>query len=78
MVLTTPKTEASCMYYSRKHSEYNFLIYDVDRHEGFCYVWSENDAKKGSNKVASCLLNYIEKRASEGIKDFYLWSDCCA
>lgn len=76
-VLATPKTEASSLYYKRKLSVYNFTIYDVGRHEAYCYVWSENDARKGSNEVASCLLDYFEKRVSEGITDFFLWSDNC-
>ena len=58
-VLTTPHSEASCLYYKRKLSVYNFTIYDVGRHKGYCYVWCENDAKKGSNEVASCILDYI-------------------
>lgn len=58
-------------------SVYNFTIYDITRHEDFCYLWSENEAKKGSNEVSSCLLQYIEKRASEGVTDFLLWSDNC-
>lgn len=76
-VLIIPKTEASSLYYNRKLSVFNFTIYDVIRHEAYCYMWSENDAKKGSNEVVSCLLDFIEKKASMGIKDFFLWSDNC-
>ena len=32
-VLTTPKTEASSLYYKRKLSTYNFTIYDIARHK---------------------------------------------
>lgn len=66
-VLTTLKTEACSLYYKRKLSVYNFTIYDVIRHEATCYVWSENDTKKGSNEVASCLFHYIETKSSLGI-----------
>lgn len=76
-ILSTPKTEASCLYYKRKLSVYNFTIYDVVRHEGFCYVWTENDAKKGANEVSSCLLHYIQKKVEDGVNNFSLWSDNC-
>lgn len=77
-VLSTRKTEASSYYYQRKLSVYNFTVYDIARHEATCYVWSENDAKKGSNEVASCLLHYIETKSSLGITEFFMWSDNCA
>lgn len=69
---------AGVLYYKRKLSVYNFTIYDIGRHEAFCYIWSEDEARKGSNEVASCLFHYIQKKASEGIVDFLLWSDNCA
>lgn len=65
------------MYYSRKLSVYNFTIYDVGRHRALCYVWSENDAKKGSNEVGSCLLHFFETMAKEGVTEFWLYSDNC-
>ena len=77
-VLSSPKTEASCLYYKRKLSVFNFTIYDIVLHEGVCYIWSENDAKKGSNEVASCLQDFIIKKISKGIKKFFFWSDNCA
>ena len=77
-VLNTPKSDASCLYYKRKLSTYNFTIYDVGCCKGYCYVWTEDDAKRGSNEVTSCLLHFIEMKVTEGIKHFYLWSDNCA
>ena len=78
-VLVTPKSEASSLYYKRKLSVYNFTIFDITRHEGFCYVWTENDANRGSNEVASCLYDYMSKRvACLGVNEFLLWSDNCA
>lgn len=77
-VLVTPKTEASCMYYKRKLSVYNFTIYEVGSHQGVCYVWSEHEANRGSCEVASCLLHFIEKRVNEGIVNFTCYADNCA
>ena len=61
-VLCTPKAEASSLYYKRKLSVSNFTIYDIGTHEAYCYVWDENDAKKGLNEVASCVLDFIKKK----------------
>lgn len=77
-VLTTPKSEFSCLYYKRKLSVYNFTIYDIVRHKAYCYVWSENEAKRGSNEVASCLLHYFEMMVSHGVDTFLLYSDNCS
>ena len=77
-VLTIPKTEASSLYYKRKLSVYNFTVYDVINHKAYCYIWNENDAKIGSNEVASCLFHYIQKMVDEGIKNFLLYSDNCS
>ena len=76
-ILLTPKTEAGCLYYKRKLSVYNFTIYDIACHEGFCYVWTESDAKKGGNEVSSCLLNYIARKVADGVENFILWCDNC-
>ena len=58
-------------------SVYNFTVYDVLKHKAYCYLWSENDAKKGSNEVASCLLHFIELKIAEGISKFSSYSDNC-
>lgn len=43
-VLQTPQSKTASFYYRRKHSIYNFTIYDVGSHKGYCYVWTENEA----------------------------------
>lgn len=62
-VLSAPHTEASCLYYKRKLAIYNFT--------------TENDAKRGSDEVSTCVLNYIERKVNQGIKEFWLYSDNC-
>lgn len=46
--------------------------------KGFCYMWDESVAKRGANEVSSCLLNFIERNAKDGVKEFRFWSDNCA
>lgn len=54
-VLNTPKTEKSSLYYKRKLSVCNFTIFEITRHERVCYLWRENDAKRGSNEVCQLI-----------------------
>lgn len=77
-VLNVPKIEASSAYYKRKLSMYNFTIYDIGRSDGFCYVWTEDIGNKGSNEIASYLLDFIETMAKKGATDFRFYSDNCA
>lgn len=59
-VLSCPHGQMSVLYYKRKLSCYNFTIFDVSTKKGYCYVWDESVAKRGSNEVASCLYNFIK------------------
>lgn len=76
-IVNTPRSEASALYYKRKLNVYNSTIFDVVAKQSYCYVWSENYARKGSNEVASCLLDFTEKRVAEGITEFRFYSDNC-
>lgn len=76
-VLQTPQGNCSLFYYRRKHSVYNFTIYDIGPHEGYCYLWTENIGKKGPNEIASFVMDYIEKKSSNGVKRFIFYSDNC-
>lgn len=77
-VLLVPHCEASAVYYKRKITVYNFTIYDMGRHEGFCYVWHEGIGKKGANEMASYVFSFIEKRAQQGVTSFIFYSDNCS
>lgn len=39
----------------QKYSMYNLTFYESQTQKGFCYLWDECDAKRGSNEVATCL-----------------------
>ncbi|KAJ0179800.1 hypothetical protein K1T71_004391 [Dendrolimus kikuchii] len=73
--LSTPHGETS--YYKRKLSIFNFTVFEMALKKGICYMWPETTTKRGSNEVASCLLQFIEISARKGIKDVCLWSDNC-
>lgn len=77
-VLSCPQGRTSIFYYRRKLSVSNFTISDEGKYEDFCFVYDETIAKKGANEVASFLLHFIEKKVTEGIEQFILYSDNCA
>ncbi|KAK3909537.1 hypothetical protein KUF71_019640, partial [Frankliniella fusca] len=76
-VISLPKTEAGMVFYKRKLSTYNFTVYDKTFKKGYCYLWDESEAKRGANEIATCVLLFIKKKVSEGITDFFIWSDNC-
>ena len=77
-VLTTPSSNVSTLYYSRKLNVFNFTVYEQACHakRGLCYIWDESNGKRGSCEVATCLINYILSLPSE-VKTLTLYSDCC-
>ena len=77
-VLNCPHGEASDFYYKRKLGLYNLSVYDLKSADGFCYMWPEHVAERGSNEMASCVLAYIKKKSEEGYKIIFLFSDNCA
>lgn len=76
-VIPIPQSDKSSFYYKCKLSLYNFTIFDVNSKDGFCYIWTEQIAKRGGNEVASCLFNFIEIMVEHGKKTFHFYSDNC-
>ncbi|KAJ8688004.1 hypothetical protein QAD02_023799 [Eretmocerus hayati] len=77
-VLSYPKAETNALHYLSKFHTYNETIYDVGKHKGYCYVWPEHEAKRGSDETASVVLDYLDRKESEGFKEFILYCDNCA
>lgn len=76
-VLNTPQGEASSFYYKRKFATYNLMIYDIGKKMGYCYVWNESEAKRGSNEIGTCLLKFIKHMTKKGVNEFRFYSDNC-
>lgn len=76
-VLICPKVDNSAAYYMRKLNVLNFTVYDVLKHQGFCYPWDESEAARGANEIATCVFFFIEIKVKEGILVFIFWSDNC-
>lgn len=75
--LNIPKAETNILYYKRKFSMYNCTVYDIGRKKGYCYVWREDVGKKGSNEVASFVLDFIKRKVEDNISEFIFYADNC-
>jgi len=76
-VLNTPQGEASSFYYKRKFAVYNFTVYDIGKKLGYCYMWNESEAKRGSNEIGTCLMKFLKYMTDKGVKEFCFYSDNC-
>ena len=53
---------------------YNLTVYDYRNEQGYCNVWAETTAMRGSNEIASCVYRYLESISKEGVKKVTLFS----
>ena len=77
-VLYTPSGNHNEIFYRRRLANYNFTIYNLRNKEGYCQVWHEGVAKRGSCEIATGLLRYLENEDMAGVKFVELFSDGCA
>ena len=76
-VLGTPHGNSMLIGYSRKLPCYNLTIYESGTKEGICYLWTEVDARRGSNEIASVLFQYLEEKERAGVKHIHFFCDSC-
>jgi hypothetical protein len=77
-VLTVPKLSVGSAYYLRKLSMYNLTFYNLASKEGICYMWTEVDAGRGANEVASALYHWLCEEDKQGAQQIVIYSDTCA
>lgn len=76
-VLHLPTSNVSLLYYLRKLNVYNATIYEArSPNDGFCYLWSEVDGKKGSDEVGTALYLWIQ-RLPPTVTEISIFSDTC-
>lgn len=75
-VLSTPCSNVSTLYYSRKFATYNNTFYDLANGAGYCFLWDENHGKRGSEEIGTTLLKMLNN-LPESVTDVILYSDCC-
>ena len=78
-VLSTPRCQVSNLYYMSKLTVYNLTFYNLESCSGTCNVWNETIARRGSNEIASLLINHLQDIISKnaGIKEIRTVSDNC-
>ncbi|KAL4143954.1 hypothetical protein QTP88_006202 [Uroleucon formosanum] len=74
-ILSIPFASDSQIYYKRKLNVYNFTIMDASKNDGYCFVWDENNGKRGSNEIGS-LLKYIFD-LPDSVTHLTAFSDTC-
>lgn len=60
-VLATPHGDNMLLGFSRKYAVYNLSVYESNSKKGFCYLWEEKDAKRGSNEICSNMYHYLQQ-----------------
>ncbi|XP_053966877.1 uncharacterized protein LOC128868612 isoform X1 [Anastrepha ludens] len=79
-VMPSPRGNLSIFYYKSKINSYNFTICEVGNDSVECFFWHEGEGHRGANEIGSCILKYLEKKASEINNDnleFTFYSDNC-
>ncbi|CAK1591645.1 unnamed protein product [Parnassius mnemosyne] len=80
-VLPLPKGDVSTLYYKCKLNVCNFTISELAKDYCDCFVWSEVEALRGANEIATCVWKYLTKRASEindnNLRITFYSDNCC-
>lgn len=75
--LPTPLLTVGQAFYLRKAWTYNLGVHNCGDGQATMYMWTEDVAKRGSEEIASCLLNYLTSRLTTGEEDLILYTDNC-
>ncbi|CAH1109390.1 unnamed protein product [Psylliodes chrysocephalus] len=80
-VLLCPKSNVSSLYYKTKLIVHNFTVYDIKRHQGYCYIWNESEGGLTSNEFTSIIIKFLEKHLKQypilDNREIILYSDGC-
>ena len=74
-VLSTPKSDASQIFYKRKLSVYNLCIFHLGDNKGFCNFWDESQRNRSANEIYACVYNHLIECAD--IDEEGMMSDGC-
>lgn len=75
--LPLPRLATGILFYKRQIWLYNLGIHSGSTNKGHFYVWTENEAGRGAQEIASCLTKHIKENISDKTTELTLWSDSC-
>jgi len=75
--LPTPKLSSTPAFYKRKLWTYNLCVHDTGSETASMFIWCEITAGRGSNDIASCILQYL-KNVNVSAKTLRVFSDNCS
>lgn len=58
-VLTTPWSNMSSLYYSRKLKTCNLTVYELGSKEANCCMWHEGEGGRGSSEIRRCMFKFL-------------------
>ncbi|KAE8742216.1 hypothetical protein FOCC_FOCC012230 [Frankliniella occidentalis] len=73
--LPTPYLKCKKIYYSRQLYVLNFTIHDCSTGLTHCYMWNEVEGNRGSNEIATCLLQHILQSVPDEVTKLTIFSD---
>ena len=78
--LPCPNLRVGVAYYKCKVWVYNFCIYDMNRQKANMFIWTETEAKRGADEIASCIVKWIENEFAQErkFKKLRIFCDNCA
>ncbi|KAK3931053.1 Proline--tRNA ligase [Frankliniella fusca] len=77
-VLPCPLLSSGETFYKRQLSVYNLTVYNCSTKMGTNYMWSEVDAGRGANEIASCITRYLNEEVKEPVTHITMYSDTCS
>jgi len=70
-VLLAPHGQTSSFYYSRRLKNHNFTITDIATMETYCFLWNEEEAKKGINILLFDFDQRATVRTGKGLRSLH-------
>lgn len=75
--LPFPTLTCSVAYYKRNMYVYNVGCHELSSGSAYMYAWDETVASRGSQEIASCLVEHLSNSVTENIDHVIMFSDSC-
>lgn len=75
--LAFPTLTCSIAYYKRNMYVYNMGCHELSSESAYMYAWDETVASRGSQEIASCLLEHFRNKVPQDKDHVVMFSDSC-